>query len=204
MKTHLNAHCLFPFLRFFSIAAVFLILPQLASAHILPDGMRHGVKDGFAHPFLGLDHLLAMVAVGLWAMQQKGNARWLIPISFVGVMSLGGVLGVMNFQVPRAEFFIAVSLLVLGLFIATSAKFIPVASMAVIGFFALFHGYSHGHEMPQVVGAVSFSLGFILATLLLHAAGMAAGFYLQRIQQPSLIRFAGATLSLCSIYFFTH
>ncbi|MEP6662676.1 MAG: HupE/UreJ family protein [Verrucomicrobiota bacterium] len=119
--------------KFLLAALFFALFPNFASAHILPDGMRHGFNDGFAHPFLGIDHLLAMFAVGVWAMQQKGNARWLIPLSFVGVMTLGGNVGLMNFHVPLAEFFIATSLLVLGILITTSARLLPVLSIMLVG-----------------------------------------------------------------------
>jgi urease accessory protein len=176
-----------------------LVLPGLASAHILP-GTSHGLQDGFLHPLTGLDHLLAMFAVGLWAAQHRGRAVWMIPLTFVSVMVLGGIMGVCGAYVPGAELGIAASLLVLGGLIATATRFKPSLSMLIVGFFALFHGYSHGHEMPAAVSAVSFSVGFVMATLLLHGLGIAAGLYLQK--QQRVIAFAGSAIALCSIFFF--
>jgi urease accessory protein len=176
-----------------------LLLPELASAHILP-GTAHGLNDGFVHPLTGLDHLLAMFAVGLWAAQHRGRAIWMIPLAFVSVMAFGGILGVTGAYVPGVELGIAISVLALGGLIATATRFTPSLSMMLVGFFALFHGYAHGHEMPQSAGAISFSIGFILATLLLHMMGIAAGIYFQK--KPRAIRLAGAAIALCSICFF--
>jgi urease accessory protein len=176
-----------------------LVLPGLASAHILL-GTPHGMRDGFMHPFTGVDHLLAMFAVGLWAAQHRGRAVWMIPLTFVGVMILGGIMGVTGAYVPGAELGMAASLLALGALIATMTRFRPGLSMLVVGFFALFHGYAHGHEMPAAVSAVSFSFGFVLATLLLHGLGIAAGICLQ--QQRRVIAFAGSAIALCSVFFF--
>jgi urease accessory protein len=176
-----------------------LILPGVASAHILP-GTSHGMQDGFLHPFTGMDHLLAMFAVGLWAAQHRGRAVWMIPLSFVSVMALGGIMGVSGAYVPGAELGIAVSLLALGGLIATATRFKPSLSMLVVGFFALFHGYAHGHEMPAAVSAASFSVGFVLATLLLHGMGVAAGICLQK--QRRVIALAGSAIALCSVFFF--
>jgi len=179
--------------------SLLVFLPNLASAHILP-GTSHGFGDGFLHPLTGWDHLLAMIAVGLWAAQHRGRAIWLIPLSFVGVMLLGGILGVTGITMPGAELAIAISVLVLGGLVATVTRFTPSLSMALVGFFALFHGYAHGHEMPAAAGALSFSVGFVLATALLHGLGMAAGLYFQK--QPRVLRWAGAAIAASSICFF--
>jgi urease accessory protein len=176
-----------------------LVLPGLASAHIIK-GSPHGMHDGFMHPLTGLDHLLAMFAVGLWAAQHRGRAVWMIPLTFVSVMVLGGIMGVSGAYVPGAELGIAASVLVMGALIATATRFKPSLSMLVVGFFALFHGYAHGHEMPAAVSAVSFSVGFVVATLLLHGLGLAAGIYLQK--QQRVMAFAGSAIALCSIFFF--
>jgi urease accessory protein len=191
MKKHLSTSLL--------ALGLLFILPNLASAHIL-FGTSHGMKDGFVHPFTGMDHLLAMFAVGLWAAQHRGRAVWMIPLTFVSVMVLGEIMGVSGAYVPGAEFGIAASLLALGALIATATRFKPSLSMLVVGFFALFHGYAHGHEMPAAVSAVSFSVGFALATLLLHGLGLAAGFALQK--ERRVITFAGSAIALCSIIFF--
>ena len=176
-----------------------LALPGLASAQNV-FGSPHGMHDGFMHPLTGLDHLLAMFAVGLWAAQYRGRAVWMIPLTFVSVMVLGGIMGVCGAYLPGAELGIAASLLVLGALIATMTRFKPAPSMIIVGFFALFHGFAHGHEMPAAVSAISFSAGFVLATLLLHGLGMAAGIALQK--QRRAIAFAGSAIALCSVFFF--
>lgn len=175
-----------------------VFLPNLASAHILP-GTLHGFQDGFFHPLTGWDHLLAMIAVGLWAAQHQGRARWLIPASFVGVMLFGGCLGLAGVYVPGAELGIAISVLALGGLVASMTRFTPSVSMAIVGLFALFHGYSHGHEMPAAAAAVPFSVGFVMATALLHGLGIAAGLSLQK--QPRVLRWAGAAIAGSSVCF---
>jgi len=176
-----------------------LVLPGLASAHIL-QGTPHGIQDGFFHPFTGLDHLLAMFAVGFWAVQHRGRAVWMIPLTFVSVMVLGGIAGVCGAFVPGAELAIAASLLALGALVATATRFRPSLSMSIVGFFAFFHGYAHGHEMPAAVSAISFSIGFVVATLLLHGLGMAVGIGLEK--QKRILAFTGSAIALCSIFFF--
>jgi urease accessory protein len=181
------------------VLGLLLVLPGLASAHVI-FGSAHGMQAGFMYPLTGLDHLLAMFAVGLWAAQHRGRAVWMIPLTFVSVMVLGGIIGVSGAHVPGAELGIAASLLALGALIATATRFKPSLSMMVVGFFALFHGYAHGHEMPAAVSAISFSFGFVLATLLLHGLGIAAGLALQK--QQRVIAFAGSVIAVCSIFFF--
>jgi urease accessory protein len=179
--------------------SLLVCLPNLAEAHIL-FGTPHGFQDGFLHPLTGWDHLLAMVAVGLWAAQHRGRALWLIPLSFVSVMLLGGILGVAGVAMPGAELTIAISVLTLGLLVATTTRFRPSLSMAVVGLFALFHGFAHGHEMPAAASALAFSVGFVLATALLHGLGLAAGLALQ--EKPRVLRWAGAVIAASSFCFF--
>jgi urease accessory protein len=179
--------------------SLLVLLPKLASAHILL-GTSHGLTDGFLHPLTGWDHLLAMFAVGLWAAQHRGRAMWLIPASFVGVMLLGGILGLAGVSVPGAQAAIALSVLALGGLVATMTRFRPSLSMMVVGLFALFHGYAHGHEMPAAASALPFSIGFVLSTALLHGMGIAAGLGLR--QQPRVLRWAGAAIAASSVCFF--
>lgn len=182
------------------VPALLLAAPGLAFAHITGQAHSHSLTSGFLHPLTGLDHLLAMFAVGLWAAQHKGRAVWMIPLTFVSVMVLGGLIGLSGAYVPGAELGIAASLLALGGLIATATQFRPTLGMFIVGFFALFHGYAHGHEMPAAMSAISFSLGFVLATLLLHGLGIAAGVYLQR--QRRVVAFAGSAIAVCSLFFF--
>jgi len=175
--------------------AASLLLPTAACAHIVP-GAPHGFHDGFLHPLTGFDHALAMIAVGLWASQQRGRAIWLIPLTFVSVMTLGGVFGLTGAYVPGAELAIAASLLVLGGLVATFTRFQPGLAMLLVGFFALFHGYAHGREMPASVSGLDFSMGFVAATALLHGMGLALGF---AVKNERAIRWAGATIALSSL-----
>jgi urease accessory protein len=179
--------------------SLLVLLPGLASAHVLL-GTSHGLKDGFLHPLTGWDHLLAMFAVGLWAAQHRGRAMWLIPSSFLSVMVLGGMLGLAGVALPGADLAIALSVLALGGLVATMTRFRPSLSMTVVGLFALFHGYAHGHEMPAAAGALTFSIGFVLSTAMLHGLGIAAGLGLR--QQPRVLRWAGAAIAACSFCFF--
>lgn len=162
--------------RIVTLTAAVALVP-LAQAH--PGHAGHDFtwdfSTGFAHPFTGWDHILAMVAVGWWAAQLGGRARWLVPATFVAMMSLGAALGRFGFVVPGVEQAIAASVCVLGLMIALAAR-LPVAWAAtMVGGFAVFHGFAHGIEVPAAsVGLLALS-GFAAATALLHATGLALG-----------------------------
>jgi urease accessory protein len=129
---------------------------------------------GFVHPFTGLDHLLAMLAVGLWAAQLGGRWTWAVPLAFVGSMALGGALGFGGVKLPLAEPMIAASVLVFGLLVALRVQ-LRVSGLALVGVFALFHGIAHAVEIPQEVSRLVYAAGFVLATALLHAAGVGLG-----------------------------
>jgi len=134
-----------------------------------------GFAAGFAHPIGGLDHILAMVGVGLFAWMLKGRALWLVPVAFVGMMAIGGVLGVFQVPVPMVELGIALSIIVIGGLVALG-KSIPVAAaMAIVGVFAIFHGHAHSTEMPAAMSGLTYGMGFIAATALLHTIGIATG-----------------------------
>ena len=185
-------------LRSLWISAVFLLLSSAgAQAHILPNDV-HGFGSGFAHPLHGLDHMLVMVAVGLWAGQLGGRARWLVPASFVGVMVLGGALAMAGLRVPFTEEGIMLSVLVLGVLIAVAARFPLPASMAIVGIFALFHGHSHGTEMPANAVGYVYGAGFALATGLLHASGIGLAHVVHSVKLP-VVRWAGAAIAVAGI-----
>src|SRR5581483_4853903 len=130
---------------------------------------------GFAHPLSGLDHLLAMVAVGLYAALLGGRALWLVPASFVTMMTVGGAIGMAGIALPYTEVAIALSVVVLGLALALRIGVPTLAAMALVGAFAVFHGYAHGVEMPAAASSYAFAAGFVLATTLLHGVGLALG-----------------------------
>jgi urease accessory protein len=186
-------------LRSLLISAVFLLLTSAgAHAHVIP-GDVHGFGSGFAHPLHGLDHILAMVAVGLWAAQLGGRARWLVPASFVGVMALGGALAMAGLRVPFTEEGILLSVFVLGILVAVAARFPLAASMAIVGLFAFFHGHSHGTEMPANAVGYAYGAGFVLATTMLHATGIAIGVSAQQFAKLPVVRWAGAAITVAGI-----
>jgi urease accessory protein len=160
-------------------AAVAIAAPTIAIAH--PGvGLAHDLAHGFAHPLTGLDHVIAMLAVGVFAAQLGGRALWLVPATFVTVMAAAGVVGVMGVTVPYVETGIALSVLVLGAVIAFAVR-VPVAiAMAIVGLFAIFHGHAHGTEMPASASGVLFGLGFVVATAILHAIGVGLGVLIGR------------------------
>lgn len=153
----------------FSVAGI-----SPAFAHL--DPLEHGsFAAGFSHPVFGLDHILAMVAIGLWAATLGGKAVWQVPLAFVSVMMTGFVMALSGIEVPFVEPMILASATVLGLFVAVARKLPTFGAIAIAGFFALFHGHAHGGEMGAA-GMVAYGLGFALTTVLLHAAGVGLGF----------------------------
>jgi urease accessory protein len=141
-----------------------------AFAHLDPAG--HGsLMAGLSHPLFGSDHVLAMVAVGLWAALLGGRALWLAPLAFVGAMAIGFAVALMGAPLPFVEPVILTSVVVIGLLAATALSMPAGIAMAVIGFFALFHGHAHGGELGSA-GAVAFGVGFALSTALLHMTGI--------------------------------
>ncbi|MDB6110093.1 MAG: hydrogenase/urease accessory protein [Pedosphaera sp.] len=171
------------------------LLPALAQAHPLP-GQANGFASGLNHPLHGLDHILAMVAVGLWAAQLGGRALWLVPATFISLMTVGGMLGMTAVPVPGVEAGILVSVLVLGLLVASAARLPLAASMALAGLFAIFHGHAHGTELPAAASGLSYGLGFVLASVGLHACGMGVGLLAQKRFTVPAIRFAGGAIAL--------
>lgn len=157
------------FSKLFLAGIALLASPRLAQAHPLHDSS--GLSSGFTHPLLGWDHLLVMLAVGLWAAQKFGAARRQIPAAFVGAMMVGGILGALGLQVPGVEFLIMLSVPVLGWIIIERVKLTNARSVALAGFFAFFHGVAHGAEMPVAASVVPFIIGFAVATLLLQGLG---------------------------------
>ncbi len=175
-----------------------LAMPGLAHAHPGHDNMQ-GLLSGLGHPLFGLDHLLAMLAVGLWGAQLGGRARWLLPVLFVGVMVSGGALGMLGVSVPVVEPGIIASVVILGLFLLWARQVPLLLSGALVSVFALFHGVAHGTEMPLEVSAMTYALGFALATAGLHLAGLLAGNWLQRQSLPWVSRVTGALIGLAGL-----
>ncbi len=171
-------------------AALFLLLvPTAASAHV-GVGDTSGIARGFLHPIGGFDHVLTMVAVGLFAAHLGGRAVWFVPLTFVVVMTSAGALGVAGVMVPFVESGIALSVIVLGLAIAFQLNVPTAAAMALVGFFAIFHGHAHGAEMPEGISSYAYGVGFVCATAILHAIGVGLGLAIRSAGRPYWRRIA--------------
>ena len=162
-----------------TFAALLVFTPAIALAHPGHDGTT-GLLHGLMHPVTGIDHIFAMVAVGLLAAQYGGRTLWLLPMSFLVVMGIAGSIGMAGVELPIAEIGIALSVVVLGLAIAFQIKPPTVVALTVVAVFALFHGYAHGAETPDGTGGLSFAAGFLVATSFLLGAGVGLGLLLQR------------------------
>lgn len=175
-----------------------VLFPSLAFAHT-GMGDTSGFLHGFEHPLGGLDHVLAMVAVGVFAYVLGGRALWLVPLSFIAMMIVGFVPGIAQVQLPFVELGIALSSIVIG-GAAASGRKMPVAmAMGLVGVFATFHGHAHGAEMPENTGGLVYGIGFIAATALLHMAGIAAAFLVARVigrHGKAAARVAGAGFAI--------
>ncbi len=184
------------FKRIFGALAL-LLAPTLALAH--PGHGDNGLVAGISHPIGGLDHLLAMVAVGLWAAQQQGAARWALPCTFVGTMLVGGLLGFAGLELPALESGIAASVLALGLAVALAVRPPLALAMTATALFALFHGVAHGLELPEMSSPWAYATGFVAATAALHAAGYAVVRMLPQAAAP-LVRMAGAASAAAGVW----
>ncbi|QRY68075.1 HupE/UreJ family protein [Ensifer sp. PDNC004] len=171
--------------RILIAAAALIASAAPAFAHLNP--AEHGsFAAGFSHPLFGLDHILVMIAVGLWAAQIGGRALWVVPTAFVSMMAVGFALAVAGVGLPFVEPAILASVVALGLLVAMAVRLDIAASAAIVGVFALFHGHAHGGELGSA-GALAFSVGFILATAALHVAGIGLGIALQRLSGSGLL-----------------
>lgn len=183
-------------------AAALALSASGASAHV-GFGATHSFSQGLMHPFIGLDHILAMVAVGVFAAQLGGRALWLVPASFVLMMVVGGSLGMAQIEVPYVEAVIATSVIVLGLAIALNASMPTAAAMALAGFFAIFHGQAHGAEMPIDAMSALYASGFVLGTAMLHLGGIGFGVSLRSLAESGaalrLSRVAGSLMAVAGI-----
>jgi urease accessory protein len=183
-------------------AFLLLLAPGLALAHegaSLPYGSFFG---GLLHPVLGPDHFLAMVSVGILSAQMGGRAIWTVPATFVAVMALGGLAGWLGLPLASIEAGIAFSVLALGAAIAAERRIPVVVAMVFVGTFAVFHGYAHGAEMPEVATPVTYALGFISGTAGLHLAGVVIGDIAQHYATGKvMLRAAGGVIAAIGVYF---
>ena len=168
-------------------------------------GATSGMAAGFAHPFSGLDHMLAMTAIGALAALLGGRALWLVPSSFVAAMAFGGVLGIAQVDLPMVEPAILASVVVLGLAVAFGAALPTGVAMALAAIFAVFHGHAHGAEMPALASGLSYGASFVLATIVLHAIGIGAAFGADRLLAGSgraAIRVGGGVIAAAGMVLF--
>jgi len=167
-----------------AVVAMLTVVSAGALAH--PGHMGHAHEGlfmaGFMHPLTGMDHLLAMLAVGLWSALTHQTLRraMLAPVVFLVMLFAGAMLGMMGLQMPMVEPMIMTSLLILGLLVAARKAVNDTIGFVVVGLFALFHGLAHGMELPAATGVMSFVAGFMIATFILHMAGLWGGFQLKR------------------------
>jgi urease accessory protein len=176
-----------------------LATPVGLSAH--EGGAAEGLLNGLKHPVTGLDHVVAMVAVGLWGAQLGQPAVWILPVVFPMVMALGGMLGLIGLPLPGVEVGIALSAFVLGAMVLGEVKPSLVVTAIVVGFFAIFHGHAHGAELPEGASGITYSLGFVISTGLLHAAGIAFGLIHRWPAGKQVLRAAGACVAAAGALF---
>jgi urease accessory protein len=185
-----------------------LTIAALASTSVLahpghPESLMSASMSfgaGFSHPFSGVDHLLAMLAVGLWAAQNKRSAMWVLPLAFPLMMVVGALLAFSGLSIPAAETGIAASVAVLGLLIAFAVRMPLWASTVVVSLFAVFHGYAHGSELPHGSSAALYGIGFVLATALLHATGLGIGLFAGKQMADKVVRIGGIGIAAVGAY----
>ena len=182
------------------VAVVLIFAPVAAWAHIA-SGQAGGFTSGLAHPVSGLDHVLAMVAVGLWGAQLGAPALWVLPVAFPMMMAFGGMLGLMGIPLPGVEVGIAVSALVLGALVLGEIRLPLIVAIGVVAFFAVFHGHAHGTELEPGQNALLYSLGFVMATGMLHGVGIAIGLIHRWDLGRLVLRGAGALVVAGGVHF---
>ena len=164
-------------------------------------GVAGGFISGFTHPIFGADHLIAMVAVGLWGAQLGRPLVWILPITFPLVMAFGGLLGLLDVGLPFVEVAIALSAIVLGIMVAFQIRPSVWVAAAIVAVFAIFHGHAHGQELPEAANPLAYSVGFVLATGLLHLTGILIGLVLAWPMGTRVVRACGVVISLLGGYF---
>ena len=162
-----------------------------------------GFGSGFSHPILGLDHFLAMLGVGIWGAQMGGRQMWSLPISFPIIMCIGAIISISNiFTIRYEEYIIALSVIILGLFIFCKWTTNETIAIMIIGFIAIFHGYAHGSEIPKAIDPASFIIGFVISTGLIHVVGVLLGHTLNNIYEGLVSKLIGLLIFLIGIFIF--
>jgi urease accessory protein len=181
--------------------AMAVLVGRPAVAHIVDGNAAGGFLGGFAHPLFGLDHVVAMIAVGLWGAFLGPPAIWVLPIAFPMVMAFGGAIAILGVPVPGVEIGIALSAIVLGGMIALAARPPLIGAALIVAAFAIFHGHAHGAELPPGTDAVAFSVGFVMATGMLHLTGIAFGLLARWPLGRIGVRVCGIVIALVGVVF---
>ena len=189
---------LFPLV--FLAVLLFVLFPEFSFAHV-QKGAVAGFSSGFLHPVSGWDHILAMIAVGLWGAQLGSPSIWLLPVTFPMMMAIGGFFGLIGVPLPGVEYGIAFSAFLLGLLVAFEKRFPLGLCMAIVGFFAIFHGYAHGAEIAPDSSPVAYSLGFVVSTGCLHGVGILIGLIHNRPAGKTIVRVTGVLIAAAGIFF---
>jgi urease accessory protein len=182
------------------LLVVLCLLIVRLEAHV-QEGQAAGLLTGLRHPISGLDHVLAMIAVGLWGAQLGAPAVWVLPVTFPMVMAFGGFLGLVGIPIPGVEIGVALSAVLLGLMVATEARPPLAVATALVGFFGIFHGHAHGTELPPGQSGLMYSIGFVTATGCLHGVGIALGLVHRWPAGRIALRVAGAAVTLAGAAF---
>lgn len=183
-----------------SVVTLCILITASAHAHT-GEGTLGGFQSGFVHPILGFDHLLAMLLVGIWGAQLGGRDVWRLPVVFPLVMAVGGFAGAAGLPLPGVEALIALSVVALGLAVALAAKPPVWVTMLLVGGFAMCHGYAHGAELPAAADGMAYGIGFVLATGLIHLAGIGFGMMAIPRYHGRIARATGGAMSLAGVYF---
>ena len=197
MKKHVRHMDLL--LCFFALALCLVWAPS-ARAHV-EGGQAVGFITGLQHPWSGLDHVLAMIAVGLWGAQLGNPALWVLPVTFPMVMAMGAMMGLLGIPLPGIEIGIAVSAILLGAMILGEVKLNLYIAATMVGFFAIFHGHAHGTELPPGQSGLLYSMGFVIATGVLHGIGIIIGLIHRWPAGKLALRGAGAFIAAMGIFF---
>lgn len=182
------------------ILAVHLVWAPSALAHI-EQGQAIGFVTGLVHPWSGLDHVLAMIAVGLWGAQMGNPALWILPVTFPMVMAMGAMMGLLGIPVPGIEIGIALSAIVLGAMVLGELRPKLYIAAVLVGFFAIFHGHAHGTELPPGQSGLLYSMGFVIATGVLHGTGITIGIIHRWPAGQLALRGAGAFIAAMGVFF---
>jgi urease accessory protein len=188
------------FCIWFLVLVVYLIWTPSAQAHV-QQGQAIGFVTGLEHPWSGLDHVLAMIAVGIWGAQLGNPALWLLPVTFPMVMSLGAMMGLLGIPLPGIEIGIAVSAILLGAMVLGEVRPKLYIAAVMVGFFAIFHGHAHGTELPAGQSGLLYSMGFVIATGVLHGIGILIGTIHRWPAGKMALRGAGAFIAVMGVIF---